>query len=76
MNGISDKRIDNICKKIFSAGASAAKVTGAGGGGHIFVYAEKAKHNLIIQEMKKMNALKVDFRYQNSGARIMDIGDI
>tara|TARA_B100000745_G_scaffold54157_1_gene32115 strand:+ start:2844 stop:3854 length:1011 start_codon:yes stop_codon:yes gene_type:complete len=76
VNGISDQRIDNICKKIFSSGASAAKVTGAGGGGHIFVYAEKAKHNLIIQEMKKMNALKVDFRYQNSGARTMDIGDM
>ena len=47
VNGISDQRIDNICKKIFSAGASAAKVTGAGGGGHIFVYAEKAKHKLF-----------------------------
>ena len=61
---------------ISSSSSITSITTGAGGGGHIFVYAEKAKHNLIIQEMKKMNALKVDFRYQNSGARIMDIGDI
>ena len=52
------------------------KVTGAGGGGHIFAYAEKAKHKTIIQEMKKLNVKKVDFSYQNNGATVIDMGDM
>ena len=76
VRGVSDQRIDNLCKKILSSGAAAVKVTGAGGGGHIFAYAEKAKHKTIIQEMKKLNVKKVDFSYQNNGATVIDMGDM
>ena len=51
--GISNKRIDDICNKAYACGANALKVTGAGGGGHLFVYAEKSKHSHIINELKK-----------------------
>ena len=76
VKGVSNQRIDNICKKILLSGASAVKVTGAGGGGHIFAFAEKAKQKTIIHEMKKMDIMNVDFSYQNNGATVIDVREM
>jgi len=74
--GVSNTNIDNISKLIFSNGANAVKVTGAGGGGHMYVYAEPKKHNMIKKELKKIGVLHVDFKFQKSGAVIFDVNNL
>lgn len=74
--GITNKKIDAIIKKAFSSGAGAMKVTGAGGGGHLYVYAEKSNHKNIIRNMSKIGVKNVEFAFTEAGAKIVDVGDI
>ena len=52
------------------------KVTGAGGGGHLYVYAEKSKHKSIIRNMAKIGVKNIEFRFTEDGAKVVDVGDI
>jgi D-glycero-alpha-D-manno-heptose-7-phosphate kinase len=74
--GISNPRIEKISKEVLKYGAQSLKVTGAGGGGHMFVYADTRKHESIEHIMKKLGAEKINFTYQNSGARVFDINNL
>ena len=74
--GITNKRIEMISKKAIENGAKALKVTGAGGGGHFFIYANPSKHNSIIKSLKKLGVNNVDFKYQNQGAKIFEINNL
>jgi len=71
--GVTNSRIERISKTAMKSGAKSLKVTGAGGGGHMFLYAETSKHKKIESALKKLNAIKVDFKYENSGAKVFDI---
>ena len=72
-SGISNPWIERISRKAFLSGATALKVTGAGGGGHLYVYAETANHLKIIKSLKKLGIEKVDFKYQKEGAKVFDL---
>ena len=74
--GVSNRTIDNISKVAFSSGANALKVTGAGGGGHMYVYAEPKKHNSIKMALKRIGVLNVDFKFQRSGATVFDVNNL
>lgn len=71
--GITNPRIDKISKIAMESGAKSLKVTGAGGGGHLFVYADAKKHKKIENTLKKLNVLKVDFKYENLGSKVFDM---
>ena len=58
------------------SGANSVKVTGAGGCGHIYFYAEPKKHNLIKKELKKIGVLHVDFKFEKSGADVFDVNNL
>ena len=74
--GISNPRIEAISKKTFSSGATALKVTGAGGGGHLYVFAEPKKHSQIIKELTKIGVRKVNFQYENTGATVFTLNNL
>jgi len=74
--GISNPRIEAITKKVFSSGATALKVTGAGGGGHLYVFAELAKHSRIIKELTKIGVQRVNFQYENTGATVFTLNNL
>ena len=74
--GVSNTMIDNISKMAFSSGANALKVTGAGGGGHMYVYAEPKKHNSIKKALKRIGVSNVDFKFQSSGATVFDVNNL
>jgi D-glycero-alpha-D-manno-heptose-7-phosphate kinase len=75
-SGVSNPRIEKIEKLALKHGAKSLKVTGAGGGGHMFVYAEPKKHKSIEDKLKKIGAEKVNFTYQDSGAKIFNITNL
>ena len=75
-SGITNTRIDRICKKAFDSGAISLKVTGAGGGGHLFVYAEPKKHRNLESDLKKLGVNRVHFFYHNTGATVFNINNL
>lgn len=74
--GVTNDRIEKISKNAIKNGALALKITGAGGGGHMFVYANKSKHNSIIRSLKRLDAQHVDFKYIHDGAQVFNINNL
>ena len=74
--GVTNLHIEKIEKLALKHGAKSLKVTGAGGGGHMFVYAEPKKHKSIEDKLKKIGVEKVDFTYEDLGAKIFDITNL
>ena len=74
--GVTNKRIDQICKTAFEHGAEALKVTGAGGGGHLYMYAKPSNHQKIEKSMKRLQVEKVQFSFQNYGAKVVNINNL
>ena len=75
-SGISNPRIEKISKLAFKQGAKALKITGAGGGGHMFLYADNKFHSSIEDVMKKVGAYRVPFEYLETGAKVLDINNL
>ncbi|RZD46865.1 MAG: D-glycero-D-manno-heptose 7-phosphate kinase [Thaumarchaeota archaeon] len=75
-NGVTNNRIENITKKLKKYGAESLKITGAGGGGHIYVYAPKNKHKKIIEQIPKLGLHHVEFNYTNLGAQIFNVNNL
>ena len=74
--GVSNKKIDSICRIIESNGAKSMKVTGSGGGGHIFVYTDSKNHKKITMALKKVGVPRVEFKYKNTNTMVQDIRDL
>ncbi|MBM3898196.1 MAG: hypothetical protein FJ358_06720 [Thaumarchaeota archaeon] len=66
--GISNKFIDKVHTRALRSGATGAKVTGAGGGGHFFVYAEADRHRKIIRNLNDIGCEHIPFKVCESGA--------
>ena len=73
---VTNNQIENITKKLKKYGAESLKITGAGGGGHIYVYAPKNKHRKIINEIPKLGLRNIEFKYTNLGAQIFDVSNL
>ena len=74
--GITNPRIENISNKAITNGATSLKVTGAGGGGHLYVFAEPKYHSKITKALQKVGVQKVNFQYENSGSTVFDLNNL
>jgi len=74
--GITNPRIENISNKAITNGATSLKVTGAGGGGHLYVFAEPRYHMKITKALQKLGVQKVNFEYENSGSAVFDLNNL
>ena len=66
---VSSTIIDQLYDLTISAGAIGGKITGAGGGGFLLVFAEPDKHENIKENLKKL--VHVPFRFEFSGSQII-----
>lgn len=69
---ISDGWIDAKYERAIKLGAKGGKLVGAGGGGFLLLVAEPEKHRNIA---KQLDLRKVDFRFSQSGSRVIFVGD-
>ena len=69
---ISDGWIDAKYERAIKLGAKGGKLVGAGGGGFLLLVAEPEKHENIAKEL---GLRKVDFRFSQSGSRVIFVGD-
>ena len=73
--GVSSKKIDKIYDSAIKHGAIGGKLTGAGGGGHLLLYADTTKHKKIIQQMTKSGLTQIKFKFTNEGAKVSNLYD-
>ena len=69
---ISDSWIDEKYERALKLGAKGGKLVGAGGGGFLLLVAEPEKHENIAREL---GLRKVDFKFSQSGSRVIFVGD-
>ena len=69
---ISDGLIDAKYERAIKLGAKGGKLVGAGGGGFLLLVAEPEKHENIAKEL---GLRKIDFRFSQSGSRVIFVGE-
>jgi D-glycero-alpha-D-manno-heptose-7-phosphate kinase len=68
-SGVSNAAIDQAVERALDAGASGAKVTGAGGGGFLFVICPAERQRAVRERLAEMRELPV--RVDPLGARVV-----
>jgi D-glycero-alpha-D-manno-heptose-7-phosphate kinase len=68
--GVSTPQIDDLIARAIAAGATAAKVCGAGGGGCLFCLTPPAKANAVREALTAGGARLLDFRIEIDGLRV------
>lgn len=69
--GVSNEQIDHWYAEARAAGAAGGKITGAGGGGFLLLYAEPAARAQVIQRMSELGLVWVDTDFEREGARVV-----
>jgi len=67
---ISNPEIDKIYETFRELGALGGKITGAGGGGHMIIYAPLETHSRIIKKANEMNVRHIPFNFDKEGVCI------
>lgn len=68
-NKISTSEIDNLYEKAIQAGAIGGKLLGAGGGGFLLFYVEKAKQKAVKEALEGL--LCIPFKFENCGSSVV-----
>ena len=68
-SGVSNDRIDNAVSRALDAGASGAKLTGAGGGGFLLVICPMERQRAVRQSLAEMRELPV--KLDRLGSRVV-----
>lgn len=69
--GVSNTEIDRWYAEARAAGADGGKITGAGGGGFLLLYATPAARPQVIQRMSELGLVWVDTDFEREGARVV-----
>ena len=64
---ISNNFIDNVIQKAYAAGAVAAKVCGAGGGGFVYLIVPPSMQKSVRQSLGGLNELR--FKFDQEGVQ-------
>lgn len=67
--GVTTPAIDSLIARARAAGASAAKVCGAGGGGCLFFFSSPQARNAVVDAVIAGGARVLDFRVEREGLR-------
>jgi D-glycero-alpha-D-manno-heptose-7-phosphate kinase len=68
-SGVSNPRIDDWYTRARAAGAQGGKITGAGGGGFLLLYAPPERHDAILRALPDLR--RVPFGLEPQGAKII-----
>jgi D-glycero-alpha-D-manno-heptose-7-phosphate kinase len=68
--GVSTPAIDTLIARAMAAGATAAKVCGAGGGGCLFCYGPPAAHDHIAAALARGGARVLDYHIETEGLKV------
>ncbi len=72
---ITTPEIDALYSAARQRGALGGKILGAGGGGYLLVLCEFGTKHLIAEEMERMGAQAVDFRFVQHGLQTWEVNE-
>jgi D-glycero-alpha-D-manno-heptose-7-phosphate kinase len=70
---ISTPEIDELYEAARKNGAIGGKISGAGGGGHMFFYCDFAKKHVLAECLQRMGARIVDFNFDAAGLQTWEV---
>jgi D-glycero-alpha-D-manno-heptose-7-phosphate kinase len=70
---ISDPRIDELYETARQHGALGGKISGAGGGGHMFFYCRFDRKHVVAQQLERLGARVVDFNFDRHGLQTWEV---
>ena len=70
---ISNREIDTLYETAQKHGAVGGKITGAGGGGYMFLYCEFDKKHIVAEELEKLGGQVVEFTFDNRGLQTWEV---
>tara|TARA_Y100001970_G_C14234991_1_gene861275 strand:+ start:219 stop:1220 length:1002 start_codon:yes stop_codon:yes gene_type:complete len=72
-SAVSNSEIDKIVERARNAGAIGCKVTGAGGGGFLYLFCDFNKKHQVSDELISLGAKPIDFSFELKGAQTWKI---
>lgn len=66
---ISNKKIDLLYNESIKLGVLGGKISGAGGGGFLNLFAKKESHKKIIENFRKLNYQNIDINFEPDGSK-------
>ncbi len=69
--GLSTSFIDECYELALQNGASAGKITGAGGGGFMLIYCHEDAQDTVTQVLEERGLKRMDFRFDQQGATVI-----
>ncbi|GAC1629927.1 MAG: GHMP kinase [Ktedonobacteraceae bacterium] len=69
--GLSTDFIDECYALALAHGASAGKITGAGGGGFLLVYCHEESQESVTQALEERGLKRMNFRFDHQGATVV-----
>ncbi len=69
--GVTNTLIDDSYAEARALGAVGGKITGAGGGGFLMLYCERAHQPAVTAALAERGLLRMDFRFDSTGARVL-----
>ncbi len=70
---ISDPHIDELYETARKHGALGGKISGAGGGGHMFFYCQFGKKHRVAEQLERLGAQIVDFTFDLRGLQTWEV---
>jgi D-glycero-alpha-D-manno-heptose-7-phosphate kinase len=70
---ISDPHIDELYDTARKHGALGGKISGAGGGGYMFLYCQFDKKHIVAEQLERLGAQVVDFNFDFSGLQTWEV---
>ena len=70
-SGLSTAFIDECYELALHYGASAGKITGAGGGGFMLIYCHEEAQDSVTQALEERGLKRMNFRFDEQGARVL-----
>lgn len=68
---LSTDFIDECYSLALEYGATAGKITGAGGGGFLLLYCHQERQNAVTEALEKRGLKRMNFRFDHSGAKVL-----
>ena len=72
-SGISNPVIDGLYERAREAGALGGKLTGAGGGGYLLLFADFSRRKKIAEVIEKAGGHVVDFNFEMNGVQTWQV---
>jgi D-glycero-alpha-D-manno-heptose-7-phosphate kinase len=69
--GLSNSFIDDCYSVALGHGATAGKITGAGGGGFLLLYSPEGAHEAVTTALEERGLKRMNFRFTQEGAQVI-----